>query len=308
MILAPYIAYASVNGSASFPIQSQWIKVPGGQLYCEIAGRGEPVIFLHGYTLDCRLWDPQFFELAQKYQVIRYDLRGYGKSRNVAINIPYSHPNDLLSLMNTLKISRAHVVGLSLGASEGVDFLAQYPHRLLSLTAACGGVLPMRSAETATTELRTQRNTHRFNQSVASAEKWKKLGVHAYRREWLAQLRAICGPHREVIWPKVQRMVEEWSGVQRVTADYRMRVEPPAFIRLSQARSTRIPVLVILGGHDKGNKASSLELVRLVSGTKFVRIRNAGHLANMECPIEFTQTLKQFLASCALRSNSSSSP
>ncbi len=290
--LVPYVLIASENSV----IQSEWIKVPGGQLYCEIAGKGAPLIFLHGYTLDRRMWDPQFFELARKYQVIRYDLRGYGKSR-ATINIPYSHPADLMSLMNALKIQKAHVVGLSLGASEGVDFLAQYPNRLLSLTVSGGGVSPMRSSATATPQLRAQRNEFRFHQSLVSAEKWKRLGLDVYRREWLPKLRSVCGPHCNAIWPQVRRMVEEWPGSQRLTADYRMRLEPPAFVLLTQTGRPRVPVLVILGGYDKGNRAAGWELARLVPGATSVRIPNAGHLANLECPREFNQVLEKFLLS-----------
>ncbi len=288
LALIPHLLSAS-------SIQSKWIQVPGGQLYCEVTGKGEPVILLHGYTLDRRLWDPQFLELAKKYQVIRYDLRGYGRSR-AAIDIPYSHPADLITLMNALKIQRAHVVGLSLGASEGVDFLAQYPNRLLSLIAAGGGVSPMRSSETATPESRAQRAARRFHQSAASAEKWKNLGIDAYRRQWLTTLYSVCGPNRDAIWPQVKRMVEAWPGEQRLTAEYRTRVEPPAFVCLSQSGRPRVPVLIIIGGYDKGNTASCSELARLVPNAKCVRIPNAGHLVNLECPRKFNQAVEQFLA------------
>jgi pimeloyl-ACP methyl ester carboxylesterase len=281
--------------SSASSIQSKWIPVPGGQLYCEIAGKGKPVIFLHGYTLDCRLWDPQFFELAKKYRVIRYDLRGYGRSQ-AAVEIPYSHPADLITLMNALKIQRAHIVGLSLGASEGVDFLAQYPNRLLSLTTASGGVSPMHSSETDTPKLRAQRAMRRFHESAISAEKWKKLGIDVYRSQWLLTLYSICGPNRDAIWPQVQRMVKAWPGKQRLTADHRTRVEPPAFVRLAQPGRPRVPVLIIIGGYDKGTMASCSELARLVPNTKCVQIPNAGHLVNLECAKEFDQALEQFLA------------
>lgn len=287
-ILIPHLLSAS-------SIQSKWIQIPGGQLYCEVAGKGEPVIFLHGYTLDSRSWDPQFFELEKKYQVIRYDLRGYGRSQ-AAIDIPYSHPGDLIILMNALKIPRAHIVGLSLGASEGVDFLAQYPNRLLSLTAASGGVSPICNSETNTPELRAQRAIRRLHESAASAEKWKKLGIDVYRSQWLLTLYSICGPNRDAIWPQVKRMVRAWPGKQRLIADHRTRVEPPAFIRLAQSGRPRVPVLIIIGGYDKGNTASCSELAHLVPNTKCVRIPNAGHLINLECPKEFNRVLEQFLA------------
>ncbi|PWU07396.1 MAG: hypothetical protein C5B47_06295 [Verrucomicrobia bacterium] len=286
--LLPHLSNASL-------IQSKWIPVPGGELYCEISGKGQPVILLHGYTLDRRMWDPQFLELAKNYRAIRYDLRGYGKSR-AAIDIPYSHPTDLLTLMNTLKLQRAHVIGLSLGASEGVDFLAQYPNRLLSLTVASGGVSPMPSSETATAKLRAERALRRLHQSIVSAEKWKKLGIDTYRRQWLSTLYSVCGPNRDAIWPQVKCMVEAWSGEQRLIAEHRIRVEPPAFIRLLQPGRPHIPVLIIIGGYDKGNTASGLELARLIPNAKCVRLPNAGHLANLECPKKFNQTVEGFLA------------
>ena len=52
------------------------VKVGNGSLYYEEAGTGAPVIFVHGHSLDHRMWDEQFSVLAKKYRVIRYDLRG----------------------------------------------------------------------------------------------------------------------------------------------------------------------------------------------------------------------------------------
>ena len=55
-------------------------EVNGTRLYYEVAGSGQPLVLIHGYTLDTRMWDDQFDAFSQQYQVIRYDLRGFGKS------------------------------------------------------------------------------------------------------------------------------------------------------------------------------------------------------------------------------------
>lgn len=61
-------------------VKSGYVKVPEGSLYYEEAGTGEPLIFIHGHSLDRRMWNEQFFKFAKHYRAIRYDLRGYGIS------------------------------------------------------------------------------------------------------------------------------------------------------------------------------------------------------------------------------------
>ncbi|HEX8021404.1 alpha/beta fold hydrolase, partial [Mucilaginibacter sp.] len=110
----------------------------GAKLYYEETGKGEPLILIHGHSFDRTEWDPQFFLLAKKYRVIRYDLRGYGWSSMPSENQKALHADDLKALMDQLHIAKAHIVGLSLGGFIVTDFLALYPGRLLSATATSG--------------------------------------------------------------------------------------------------------------------------------------------------------------------------
>jgi|KBSMisStaDraftv2_1062788.scaffolds.fasta_scaffold01799_2 pimeloyl-ACP methyl ester carboxylesterase len=57
-----------------------WLRVKQGELFFESAGQGEPVVFLQGFGLDSRMWTPQLQALQSKFRVIRYDLRGFGRS------------------------------------------------------------------------------------------------------------------------------------------------------------------------------------------------------------------------------------
>ena len=54
-------------------VKSGYMKVPEGSLYYEEAGTGEPLIFIHGHSLDRRMWNEQFFKFAKHYRAIRYD-------------------------------------------------------------------------------------------------------------------------------------------------------------------------------------------------------------------------------------------
>ena len=60
--------------------ETGFANVNGTRLYYEMSGRGDTVIFVHGFTLDTRMWDDQFDTFARRYRTIRYDARGFGKS------------------------------------------------------------------------------------------------------------------------------------------------------------------------------------------------------------------------------------
>jgi 3-oxoadipate enol-lactonase len=60
-------------------VESGYIDVDGARLYYEAAGAGEPLVFVHGFTLDARMWDDQWDVYARDYRVVRYDARGFGR-------------------------------------------------------------------------------------------------------------------------------------------------------------------------------------------------------------------------------------
>jgi 3-oxoadipate enol-lactonase len=101
-------------------------------LYYEEAGVGPAVVLIHGFTLDTRMWDDQFLPLAQGFRVIRYDLRGFGRSA-LPTDAPYSHVEDLRALLDALGLQQAHLVGLSKGGGVALDFALTYPQRTTAL-------------------------------------------------------------------------------------------------------------------------------------------------------------------------------
>src|SRR6478735_352619 len=101
-------------------VQGARLEVPGGSIVYDTAGSGEPIVFLHGAFMDRRTWDRQFTFFAQKYRVIRYDLRPFGESTKP--ETAYVVPDDLLRLLDHLKIDRATLVGHSFGGAAALDF------------------------------------------------------------------------------------------------------------------------------------------------------------------------------------------
>lgn len=75
-------------------VESGYAEVNGTRLYYEIAGEEEPIVLIHGNGGDCRHWDNQFIPFSQNHRVLRYDIRGFGKSSNPTEGKQYSHHDD----------------------------------------------------------------------------------------------------------------------------------------------------------------------------------------------------------------------
>jgi CubicO group peptidase (beta-lactamase class C family) len=123
---------SSTEAALQVETETGYADVNGARLYYEMAGEGEPIVMIHGLGWDNRDWDYQFAEFARQYQVVRYDMRGFGKSDRPT-DQPYSHADDLKALLESLGIESAHVFGHSFGGEIALNFAAAYPEATRSL-------------------------------------------------------------------------------------------------------------------------------------------------------------------------------
>lgn len=117
------------------------VAVDGGTLFYEVRGQGPPVILLHpGATFDHRMWEPQVEVLAGDHRVIRYDLRGFGRSSRPTG--PFSPVADLYRVLDTLGVERASLVGVGMGSGVALNFALQHPQQVERLVLAGMGMPP----------------------------------------------------------------------------------------------------------------------------------------------------------------------
>lgn len=255
-------------------IVKKYVDIGDAYVYYEIAGEGTPMILIHAHSVDCRMWDSQFLELAKHYKVIRYDLRGYGKTDRPVPGEKFSHAEDLHKLMYFLGIQKAHLVGLSLGADVAVDFLALYPRQTLSLTVASSDI-----------------------RDAFVSQPVQVQNIESYKKQWLEFLLSICGPHKKEIEPKLWQMINEWSAWQALNVEPVWQLDPQVPVQIRQ-KKPNIPVLIIIGQDDmQGSKNSSEYLARIAPKAQKVYLKNAGHFSNMETPQAFNKALMDFLSS-----------
>jgi pimeloyl-ACP methyl ester carboxylesterase len=118
------------------PVKSGLAPVDGIKIWYATFGKGEPVILLHGGLANSNYWGHQVRALEPYYHVIVMDSRGHGRSTRD--QRPYSYDlmaDDVIGLMNFLKIPKAAIVGWSDGAIIGLDIAQRYPQRLTKLFA-----------------------------------------------------------------------------------------------------------------------------------------------------------------------------
>src|SRR5262245_27168961 len=112
-------------------VQTGFASVNGAQLYYDTAGSGQPLVMVHAGIANSQMWDDQFQLFASRYRVVRFDMRGFGKSAPVAGEF-YLY-QDLKSLLDFLKIERAILMGCSKGGGTVVDFALAYPQQAAAL-------------------------------------------------------------------------------------------------------------------------------------------------------------------------------
>lgn len=245
------------------------VPVRGGRLFYEERGRGPALIFLHGYGLDRREWRAQLAALSERFRIVVYDLRGYGRSSNPAEGAPYNHADDLLALMDRLGIRKAHLVGRSLGGQVMDDFLTRHPERVLSAslveTPDIAGWLP-------------DPGSRGRNERIALV---KKEGVHVCKRRLLDALVGRLGANRDALRQPLWQMIDQWRAWQLLHGEDMSA--PPV-----EDTSANIPTLRIAGemAHD--------DPVVVPRGAVEI-VPQAGIIPNLEEPDKFNALLVSFV-------------
>ena len=265
------------------------VAVDGGSLYYEAAGSGAPVILLHGGNLDRRMWDAQFALLRQRYRVIRYDARGFGRSS--AADRPFAAHHDLAALFRALNLSRAALVGLSMEGRIAIDFSLAHPEMVDRLVLAAPGISGGKWAEDG--------DTLWLVQARAAAARGDSIGVSL---AWLgsAYIRtALHPPERAAL---IRQMVVDnsayWMGIVR-HQDLEREASPPAADHLHDLRvPVLLPVLLLVGESDTRfiHDVADAIATRAPRGRR-VDVPRVGHMLNLEATEQFNGELLTFLAS-----------
>ncbi len=272
--------------------ETGFAEINGARIYYEIAGAGQPVVFVHAGIADRRMWNPQFEAFAERYRTLRYDHRGMGKSSMPPG--PFALRDDLYALMRHLDMTPAVLIGCSMGGSAALDCVLEHPDAALALVLVGAGV----SGNT----LEPGEEMKRLWEEVDElAGKGDLDGANEIElRMWVDGVRRTP----DQVDPAVRELVREMN-LASFTRDAEHQqgqpqpLEPPAFGRLGEVH---VPTLVIVGSDDQPLIVQTADiLASQIPGARKVVMEGLAHVPNMEQPAEFNQITLDFLAE-ALRS------
>jgi len=246
-------------------------------------GRGAPVVLLHAFPLNCKMWAPQVEALADGYRVITPDFRGHGESGTAAEDSTMERlAEDVRGLLDHLKLERVVLGGLSMGGYVAFAFYRCWPERVSAL------ILADTRASADTEEGRKAR--------YETAEVAEREGSAAIAERMLPKLLAPATHERKPeIVAAVREMILEASPAGIAAALRGMAARASAFDLLPQIK---VPTLILVGEQDVLTPpADSEAMAKAIPGSTLVKIPEAGHLSNLEQPERFNQALLEFLSS-----------
>lgn len=259
--------------------------INNAHIYYEVAGDGPPLAMIHAGVTDSRQWNNEFVYFADRYRVIRYDKRGFGRSEPVAGE--FSHMADFVALLDYLDIEGPLVLmGCSMGGRLAMDFALAQPTRARALIMVGSGPSGL-ELDIPTPPL------------FAEAEAAYESGDLDRVAELEAQI-WFDGDGRtpEQVNQEMRRLAYDMN---RLALDHDAKrlgtilpdSQSPAAGRLAELN---LPVLVIVGAHDTPFALAAADyIVEKLPSARKVMIEDAAHLPNMDHPEAFRHIVSAFL-------------
>ncbi|MFF8265558.1 alpha/beta fold hydrolase [Streptomyces virginiae] len=265
------------------------VPVEAGELFCESAGEGPPVVLLHGGMLDLNMWDEQFSWLAGLgYRVIRYDARGHGGSSTVTGD--YANHDDLHALLTHLDVPCTTLVGLSLGARTALDTAIAHPESVSALVLASPGV-----SGRPFTDPHVAHHSAQQMAAMGDPDGGAQRFVEHFLRMW------VDGPYRDPsqVSSKLRDRMCSSASANVVRHARGLGAGMPRDIGAAdRLASIGVPTLVLDGELDSSDISSNAQAIaQTVPGARRQRFASAAHMVNLEDTELFNLAVKSFLAS-----------
>lgn len=260
--------------------EERWVEVDGGRIAFDVSGEGPGVVLLHGGLWDRRTWDAQIDVLAERSTVVRYDLRGFGRSSTP--ETPYSDLDDLRAVMDAAGLERAALVGCSVGGLVATMFAIERPARVRGLVLASSGLYGHRWA----VGERWERHGEEVEAALARGD--LRTAVELDLRPWVpmgtddpagARLRTIAlDNERQLTVDEDLSTAPDWTSAERL-------------------EEIRTPTLVLEGEQDVPEfREIARILADRIPGARLATIADADHVVHVRQPGEFNRLVAGFLA------------
>ncbi len=261
------------------------VNVHGIDLAYDDHGVGQPILFLHAFPLNRGMWEYQVKTLLaeQRFRLITLDWRGFGESQIASDVSPMEMlADDVAALIDQLGIEQATLCGLSMGGYVAFAFIRKYPHRINGL------ILSDTKPEADSEEVKISR----AQLATVALEQGSDAVANLQIPRLLAPQTLQQAPEVAI---RVRHMVNAATPLGIAAAARGMALRPDSTAILAHIPC---PTLVVAGEHDTITPAAQAQVwAKNIPNAQFALIQQAGHLANLEQPQAFTDTIRYFLHS-----------
>jgi pimeloyl-ACP methyl ester carboxylesterase len=275
-------------------VNMAFILINGSDHYYEVAGKGQPIVFLHGAFGDARTWDDQWEYFSSHYTVYRYDLRGHGRTGASALELYdlTTFSDDLSSFLQALDILSPVLCGQSFGGSVVQAFTAGHPD-------IPRGIILSGSMVAVDLTFLDKLLARVIFPEWAMKSTIKALGLENYVNftQWLGRL--VEGKH----------FLGEDNILDGYLKECMLQIDRQEYLKLWHTMFTfheqpleqiSCPVLIMNGEKEPANQfRHTKELLRCIPHARAVVIPGCSHVSNMENPQIFNQMAAEFLNSIA---------
>ncbi|MFI5390629.1 MAG: alpha/beta fold hydrolase [Bacteriovoracales bacterium] len=260
------------------------IKIEALEISYSVTGNenGPSIVFIHGFPFNQEMWIPQVELLQQRFKVITYDLRGHGKSGvGEGQYFMEYYVDDLITLLDHLKISSTIVCGFSMGGYIALRAMEKNPQKFKGL------ILVDTKSEADSNEAKIKRSE--------GLKVIKSKGAEVFGEGFLkgALTPETFSGNPELV-EKLKSMIKSNQPLGIGGALLALATRTDTTAALSKIS---VPTLILVGEKDTITPPSASQMMKeKIPGSKLEIIQRAGHLSNLENSKDFNQKLDEFLA------------
>jgi pimeloyl-ACP methyl ester carboxylesterase len=264
---------------------ARFARINGVNIAYRVEGEGPPLVLVMGYRLNSTAWPASFIEqLARRFTVITLDNRGTGQSDKPVEGYAIDNmARDVAGLLDELKISRAHILGYSMGGAIAQEFVRQFPDRvagLLLCATTCGGP---RAIYAPASVMRVMRELDGLKPEEIARQIWKVTYAPGYLEK-----------HRELAEDQMRREIAAPTPLHAADLQFQALAE---FDCSGTLPNIKAPTLVLTGDLDQLVAPQNSRIIAgLIPGASLIIIPGCGHRVLWEATDECVAFISDFLA------------
>jgi pimeloyl-ACP methyl ester carboxylesterase len=286
LVVAISAAWATATAQTSTAVAKD-VTVLGFKLHYLEAGRGAPVVLLHGLGGDGSRWAPNIEPLARDFHVFALDQIGFGQSDKPLANYHTGMLAEfLVDFLKAANVGRASLVGNSMGASVALYTAVHFPQAIDKIVLADGG------------GYRQAGGVGRAGATGGEEAARRRQLQNSVTRDETREFFKILFHNKSLVTDK---MVDDQLAMRLRSAFTITKIQEAGEKGLggvteAEVRGVKAPTLIVWGKYDElANPAGADRLEQAIAGSKKVIVDDCGHMPQLEKAAEFNRLVRDFL-------------